>query len=279
MRSDSLKATTSGREPFLFHYTSLGSAEKIVQSRELWATNIYYLNDGSEFTHGIRLMREYLATVAERSAAAREFRDDVSWTAFESPYLNVFIVSFSETGDLLSQWRSYCPPNRGISLGLPAEALKSAAKRQGFDLVQCSYDLLQQQTVVKDVARRWMRKHKATRTDAARAAVASGFAASFARVAASFKDASFAEEREWRLVRFASEESSGVRYREGSSTLIPYLVYQLPVDAKLRLVLPRIIVGPTPHANLSRRAVVRMLKDKSVGWQVVAPSGTPFRAW
>ncbi len=133
--------------------------------------------------------------------------------------------------------------------------------------------------MLETLVAQWMENYAAAETDGGRAEIVSSFAAAFARAAASFKDESFAEEREWRLVRFSHEGTSGVRYREGLSTLIPYLVYQLPLDTKLRLLLPRVIVGPTPNMSLSRRAIVRMLKERSVGWQQVTPSRTPFRAW
>ncbi len=122
-------------DQFLYHYTSIGTAERIVQSKELWATNIYYLNDGSEFTHGKRLMRELLARAADESAAGRDFRTAVEYSVLEYPHLNIFVVSFSEIGDLLSQWRSYCPPNRGVSLGIPPTSLETSAKEQGFEML------------------------------------------------------------------------------------------------------------------------------------------------
>ncbi|HYC92640.1 MAG TPA: hypothetical protein VEO54_25760 [Thermoanaerobaculia bacterium] len=56
--------SSTDRERFLFHYTAVGTAEKIVRSGELWATNIYYLNDGSEFAHGIKIMRSHLRELA-----------------------------------------------------------------------------------------------------------------------------------------------------------------------------------------------------------------------
>jgi hypothetical protein len=272
-------ATIDPADVFLYHYTAVGTAEKIVRSRELWATNIYYLNDGSEFTHGLDLMRKCLQSSALTSRRAAAFLDDVDWPALASPDLTVFVVSFTEAPDLLSQWRSYCPPNRGISLGFRRGDLELSAASQGFQLVRCSYNLRQQQADVRRIARHWIAQHAAARTDGERAQVANLFASGFAHAAASYKNQSFREEKEWRLVAITSPDSVELKYREGSSTLIPYIKFKLPVDRKDRLAMRRIVIGPTSHWELAYAAVKNLIRTGNVLYGQIEPSSTPFRAW
>jgi hypothetical protein len=264
---------------FLFHYTSVGTAKKIVCTRELWATHIYYLNDGSEFDHGIELMRDELKKRAEVDGTARAFLADAEWPAFDSPSVNVFVVSFSEVGDLLSQWRSYCPPNRGISLGIEPQELQTHASTQGFELVKCSYDFAMQQAAILRMADDWLAAYDNARRDGTQTVVIEQFVRAFARLAASFKHASFAEEREWRLIAVSGEPLRSVQYREGLSTLVPYITFKLPIDGKKRIKIRRIILGPTPHAYLARAAVTEMVKNNFVLLGQISPSQTPFRAW
>lgn len=270
---------TGNDEKFLFHYTGIGTAEKITSSKELWATNIYYLNDGSEFKHGAQVMREYLVAAAGRGRKAGAFREAAEWAALDAPNVAVFVVSFSESSDLLSQWRSYCPPNRGISLGFEFDKLQQSAGVQKFELLRCSYRLREHRSMMKKVADTAIKHFADAGTDAERADVVRDFSERFARATASCKDPSFQEEREWRLVAIRDTAYSDVRYREGISTLTPYLTFKLPVDDKNRLRLRRVILGPTPHPKLAGRAVTNMMKHRNVLWGTVDDSKTPFRAW
>ncbi|HUP62093.1 MAG TPA: DUF2971 domain-containing protein [Thermoanaerobaculia bacterium] len=267
-------------EQFLYHYTGIGTAEKVVRTRALWATNIYYLNDGSEFRHGIELMRRTLRESARKHRSAGKFLDAVEWSALESPRLRVFVVSFSEAGDLLSQWRSYCPPNRGVSLGFEASELELAGSQQGFGLVRCSYNLRRQNLAIKNVASHWQARFQAASSDAEQSAIVDEFAIDFAQVAASHKDPSFAEEREWRLITVRRDaDPTEIQYREGVSTLIPYVEFGLPIDGKGRLRMRRVVVGPTPHWELTCNAVGNMVREGKVLWGQITPSRTPYRAW
>lgn len=214
-----------------------------------------------------------------RDEKARSFLQAVEWPAFDSPSVSIFVISFSELGDLLSQWRSYCPPNRGVSLGFEPDELKRAAAQQSFELVQCTYDLAAQQNSVAAMASRWLAEYTASNSDASQAVVVSKFAVAFAGMAASFKHPSFTEEREWRLVAIAEDDALQPQYREGLSTLVPYITFKVPRDSKSRLRIRRIVVGPTPHAYLARSAITTLVKKNAVLYGQVSESQTPFRAW
>src|SRR6185295_9710766 len=54
---------------------------------------------------------------------------------FESLSTTAYVTSFSERGNLLSQWRAYAPRN-GFSVGFDASAL---ARVEGCTLVRCLY--------------------------------------------------------------------------------------------------------------------------------------------
>lgn len=67
--------------PFYNHYTSLPVLFSILDGDECWLSNVRFSNDSSE---------ELIL------GDQRELRDD-------------YIICFCENGDLLSQWRGYCP--------------------------------------------------------------------------------------------------------------------------------------------------------------------------
>src|SRR5262245_58864537 len=95
----------------LYHYTSLGGLVGIVESKSIWATHISYLNDAAEVRYAIELLRAEILTVAN-SVSDEERKCLVQlqhWLAhgFVHNHL-LFTASFTENGNLLSQWRAYC---------------------------------------------------------------------------------------------------------------------------------------------------------------------------
>ena len=107
------------------------------------------------------------------------------------------------------------------------------------------------------------------------------FATRLAQIAPLIKDQSFADEREWRLVadRVSVRE---LCHRPGESMLIPY--YNIPIgdDQKFDSI-REIIVGPTPHPELSV-ASVRALATatglvSSNNTLLTRTTSIPFRSW
>lgn len=65
--------------------------------------------------------------------------------------INVCVCSFSEVGDLLSQWRAYSGGAGGFSIGFGGEFLKAASRREDFWLVPCVYDEDDQRALVRNL--------------------------------------------------------------------------------------------------------------------------------
>jgi hypothetical protein len=119
----------------LYHYTSIQGAQGIVGERELWASNIHYMNDYTEYTHGIDIMIGELRALAS----------DPSWSSRAAIltktglYIDrmrtrhIFATSFSERDDALSQWRGYAAG--GICLGFLFGARTTVARPQNFHLL------------------------------------------------------------------------------------------------------------------------------------------------
>ena len=130
----------------------------IVESRELWATHIQYLNDAQEFDYAADLAKQ---VVEERDRASAEPRrahrsrrlSDLASVRMGVPQY-VCVASFSEVGDALSQWRGYCPNGAGYSIGFVTQDLVGEAARQGFSLARCLYDEESQREAILQVTER-----------------------------------------------------------------------------------------------------------------------------
>jgi len=107
----------------LYHYTSLEALQSIVKSKKLRASNIRFLNDMSEtliFRQDVLEVLRQRANGGERAQALAELIDHIE----SRPLQSLFVASFSEKGDLLSQWRAYCPPGLGVSIGFNSSCLQ-----------------------------------------------------------------------------------------------------------------------------------------------------------
>lgn len=98
----------------LYHYTDSTTALKILAEQELWMTHTDYLNDLNEGKE-----------LKERIEVHLEHKQAVKVLDFLDSIMEAYACSFSEDGDLLSQWRGYCPTGNGFSIGF-----KSPKKRR-----------------------------------------------------------------------------------------------------------------------------------------------------
>jgi hypothetical protein len=102
------------------------------------------------------------------------------------------------------------------------------------------------------------------------------------RFAPALKHPSFFEEREWRVVSgVLTPKDANPKFRAGKSMLIPYQEFKL-ANPGLPIPIARVIVGPTPHMNLSISSLTQLvLSSENVDrdtW-TIAPSRTPYRSW
>jgi Protein of unknown function (DUF2971). len=113
----------------LYHYTTQKGVLGIVNSSSIWASSILYLNDTLEYSYAFEMLlqeaKEYKALYEN---ILRYRRDDI------------FVCSFSEEKDLLSQWRAYASNASGFSIGFRSSSLKILAKSQQFYFLPCIYD-------------------------------------------------------------------------------------------------------------------------------------------
>jgi hypothetical protein len=109
--------------PTVYHYTDTGGLLGILDSGVLWASHYRYLNDSSEL--------RYIFDLAAQAASDRlRSRSDgplaqafLEYVSTESPpYGDIayYLCCFSESDNLLSQWRAY-GGRQGFSLAFPGD--------------------------------------------------------------------------------------------------------------------------------------------------------------
>ena len=127
----------------LYHYTGIGGLLGIVETRKIWASHAYYLNDSKEILYACDVLRKVLSQyISDHQNDEREFLEQFTkWleTFRINPY-HIFIFSLSEERSLLSQWRSYTPHGKGVSIEFTPAIIEKI--RQKNDILCRNYYLI-----------------------------------------------------------------------------------------------------------------------------------------
>lgn len=211
-------------EALLYHYTSQAGLQGIVNSGVIWATNILYLNDSKELLNAIDVARWGLNHVFEHYTLSKketEFLHQIDdrfhkLEKYKITKSNVFVCSFSESPDELSQWRGYCPDGNGYSIGFDFNSgLLDRVKGMGYKLEKCVYakDALEKDPLNDEVYREnevtlllksFLEKfregpYQGNNFDGQIKNLLDAFDEEFLQLAVKVKHPAFKDEEEWRL--------------------------------------------------------------------------------
>lgn len=277
----------------LFHYTTPEGFHGILEKKEIWATHFRFLNDPREVIHGEELALQVVKELyeSEQDDYVRGFLDMFvnNFNLRLSERAEIYVASFSENSDQLSQWRAYGGQASGYSIGfsrLPQPRGDSEDAIAGMSLVRCQYDdgsfRDHARRVVLEMAHGFAKftREDATREECARALLGQSLGICWRRLLAEIlrlKNHGFVEEGEWRLVLLPAPDNSLARFRFGPGGLVPYFPIPLVLDDG-PLPIGRITVGPGNNAHLSLLAAEMLLGTRGIHSNgVVVPSKIPYR--
>jgi hypothetical protein len=164
----------------LYHYTSQAGLQGILAGDRIWATDIYSLNDWTEFrllftSDAMQLLANTFNSeladdidadakkmMVDRVLAERNFPTLLELIKADPPYgerKGVFVCSLTAAGDVLSQWRGYSHSFQGFSLGFDTALLKKQLEAvhtpdTPTELVECIYDNARIREHIRDLGRR-----------------------------------------------------------------------------------------------------------------------------
>jgi hypothetical protein len=320
-QKDETPSHPAKHEGLLYHYTTQHGLLGILNQRCIWATHIRYLNDTSEGNivsrvifeefsgrYGTAPMFPVLGMATDIGAGVVESVDEdalgqgttmASWVTSQ----NVFVSSFSENGDSLSQWRAYSERSGGYSIGFRPEYLRAVGERflgsrpdrfsQGSDtLVRCIYYDEEEERSLRDEIKTLVSAYIEEAATAklpvgegifgfnTPAALAIKHFLKLGKRAAITKDNSFREEAEWRLAFLLQHGSTvtDIKFRLGSSMPVPYL--KVPLLLKDQVIgIWQVIVGPCPHPSEAAKSVEMLLESEGFRGVEVVSSQIPYRNW
>jgi hypothetical protein len=275
----------------LHHYTGIGTLLNLIpkpidqKQPVLWASHVSYLNDSQEVRHAKEVMR-YVSGPANRVFAENSYvwflnmfdswLQDTVTASFE-----MYVFSLSEQRSLLSQWRSYTPHGKGVSITFSTALIREIAHLNHLKIGKCLYTIEDQRDLIESLIESlWVTYTNSDfelDNEATAHAYFDHYAEDILQVLALIKHEAFEEEREWRLISNANAFAPDVKFRQadGALLLIPYTEFKLPVkDNKF----DAITLGPTPHRELSLGALQSFAAKSRLTLNVME-SEIPFRKW
>ena len=248
----------------LFHYTSGAGLLGIVSSGEIWGGNYSFMNDRSEFIYATDMFRGVIGDMAgkQRSRAARELLDLVLGSD-EANDNDMYVVSFCEEPDLLSQWRGYGAQATRYCLRIDGSKIDDYMWERSPPL-PVTYDASKQ----RETLRALIDSHLSVLATARRKrnVVHDGALSIYTSALlflATFKDPSFHEEKEWRHVFLVPESrhadiSEHLRFGNTNGVVRPFLPL-LRAPSGGRLPLAEVIAGSGLYGQQAIRSARLML--------------------
>lgn len=293
--------------PFLAHYTSIDTLEKIMFSNEIWFSNPIYMNDLDELRFGIlegadAFRKNQKVVDACEDAARYKMLCDAFQYALDQfnikHALDTYVFCLAEhdpknTDGLLSMWRGYGGNGHGAAIVFDTSKFEYIEESTPLTLSKVSY-------YSKEERLNWI-EGKLTEFAALLSETpiamdklylpAYALFERFKTFALFTKHHGFQEEQEWRIVYQIERDrdylfDEMLHYTVGHHGIEPKLKFKIePIEGLtseyllLETVVKEIILGPTISSPMAIKSVNRMLEK--VGKHVLAgrvfASTIPFR--
>ena len=168
----------------LWHYTTQEGFLGIIKGKNLRATNIFYLNDATEYKYAKGLLKDVLGSYFPYTNLNNDLQNIINKvslriaedTMFDNSNLfdkhakykmlltiqdaveklefnETYILSFTKKGDDLNQWRAYCPHNNGFCIGFSKSELykrtENLIARNAMFLEDCLYLKEKQENLIR----------------------------------------------------------------------------------------------------------------------------------
>lgn len=256
----------------------------MAESRSVWASNAYYLNDSSEILEALELTSAVaIRKQAECDDPTRELLVQlVSWLKLLGSPQGLYVFSATEQKNDLSQWRAYSPYGKGVAIVFSPERIRRIADRNECKIVRCLYRRDEKERMAEKIVEKTIETWRSgygqnfpgPQPPQGHHPAFESLKSHYLAIFSIFKNTNFKDEKEWRVISPLIEgHDPRVDYREGASLLIPYFKIDLSDSEYL---FDQAWIGPTAHQNLSMDVLHRFVSAKKVS-QECLNSQQPYR--
>jgi hypothetical protein len=272
-----------------YHYCDSAGLLGILGTHRFWASNAVFLNDPTEGSYALDVARDFLEGRRTATGVKGKFAAAVLERIDAGSDTDLYVVSFSRDGDLLSQWRGYGDFGRGYSLGFDMAKLNPPLEL-GW-MIEVLYDPGHLRSTLEDIFEIYTEFLDSEGRLADFDDAAEWCSPVLNLLAQGFKHPSYQQEREVRLLFKRGrnpEQPDGDRawhglpisYRARGSNIVSYLDTGLDhptVDQKTHLPLSRIIVGPGVSFAQNEGSIRGYLASQGYKDVEITASAIPFR--
>lgn len=283
--------TQNNYKDLLYHYTTPEGLLGILQSQNIWATEATFLNDLYEIQYGLEITQEVLNIyIKNKSDFIKDFSQLTLYYfhLMNSKEEEIYITSFCEKSDLLSQWKGYTNFGEGYAIGLELGKLINSKKSKEFDHVSIKkviYDQRIQTKMVKSKidlmihqSQKLIQEDIPNKKNIIQAS-AKSLAYHLNTQSKRFKSSVFKEEKEWRAIYINSTLSKNKRiknqFRMADSTIVPYIELHLCKKAHKScnsLPINEIIIGPKIDFKKAAKSINLVYKNLLIKLPVIKES-------
>ena len=278
----------------VYHYTNSDGLLGIMKSQKLWATDSTFLNDSQEIKHGLEIAEKVILDFEKNTTCplSKKILNCIKeWIYKYSD--EIYIACFSESGDLLSQWKGYGSYGEGVSIKL--DSRKLLRKERKFPFVNIAikkviYEIDVQNEIITskinstlEQARKILCEYP-SHEDAVIKASAGSAAYYIKNMAVRFKNSAFSEEKEWRAIYSNSSHSEEglqfINFRVANSEIVPYIELDIcPSAGKKEWELPilEIIIGAKQDFQRAEKSISLMCKHFKLPLPKISKSTIPLR--
>lgn len=282
----------------LYQYTDVNAVKSIFETNEIWMTNIQYVNDKQEFTLGLKYLLDayrtrYRFPEGVPGLCQQCISSGLSTLDHESKLMQgilnaLFISSFSQSANVLSQWRGYGKYSIGFDKKIMIDASKSDLKGSLLHL-ECKYFKNDEEAlsyaheildsvIIPRFINKWVNDIDILKE------LWGELMELTCTYALTFKHNSFFEESESRWIYLNVDNVDEIRFRVRNNILIPYVAIKFPVEA-----IKNVTVGPMEHQDLAANSLDlyanRLIWDKPDSFKTpfgkqfdIIKSDIPFRS-
>jgi hypothetical protein len=277
----------------VFHYTTIKTLEKILQSRMIRFSQISTLNDKEELIHGHHLLREQIKII--RSIYTGYLGEIVDlaiarYDEYVSSEREIFVFCCSMLPDDLSQWRGYADDGGGVALAIDVTSVFSKYGRElDVKYAEMIYDGEKKIQLIQDVTNKYLSLVTANKiyikTDEEINSISINLGYNWFHSLLRFKHSAFKSEKEFRFFITQNEYNLSklrdvVNY-DIDGARVSYCIY-IPFETDDIGVQPiaRIHLGPSRSHEAQQFGVRSMLMKHGFGTNVpVLRSSIPYRTW
>ncbi|WP_251859959.1 DUF2971 domain-containing protein [Clostridium sp. Marseille-Q2269] len=290
----------------LYYYTSISTLENIISKENIWLSNSKYLNDSTEIDYTNNLIYEICNGCLN---GEKEFDElfkqnmDILLNTIDIELRDTYILSLTENTDSLALWSNYSNYD-GYNLGFNYDYFQNIFKEkkyrfidkneksiflnEGEDFVwyfgEVIYNKKHQQNIIKERVEFLYKLYESFydhKADKDFKSLIIYMINNIAYIATFFKDESFKEEKEHRLVfRIINKDIKKqiVKHRISNRVFIPYIELRLNSNAEGgNLPIEKVTIGPKNNLDIAEMGLRSFLESEGYFKIIINKSKIPLR--